>query len=692
MENCFSSRLKWRSLTGALSTEKYEKRQRRLHDNYKRFRSIAESEKLNTFLELQEYVHSEEFKRKKREITSLKYKGSEPHQKEQAYKKKAADRRFKDYFKMKGSEELAFYENHKDAEKLQRYLELKEYMASDRFKADKKHVEQARKEAIEKLQQKKKRYKSLKKQLKWFLKLEGSQDFNDFLHFKDSDTFRHFLELEEEVKNYSLSHLKKRLKADRKRYIKEKKALEKRFAALKKEAHKADKHKQPFEQQQELERIKETLAKGTLDQKIKDSDIKQSHEYIKIEEYRKLKKNSRVKKAARYYFSDKYKKYLEKKDVPEIAELKELEAFMSAEYKPLLKQARNKTYKNAEVYKWVREYKTLKKDPDIKRVLKTEKSKRFKNYQDLIDTAELKSFEELKAHVNSEEFKKRKAYLKDKKRFRKSEEYAKQQELRQLQKTEEVKFYLRHKDNKDFAELAGWELTFEETFSGNELATSWSSQPFLASGFIEGTFSQWHEDQCYTEENNHRVHGKLLIETKKEAMEGKAWHPQMGFVPKKFSTSSAMLHTGNSFKQKYGKFEVKARMDFATPLMHVIALSSGKQAPQIQLVMYGNQAKPNTFQVALFENNAGGNDLQRYECSLSGVNLSKDYHIFTVEWSEQRLEWKINGETIATRQKDIPAQELFWSVYSVKHNEKELSLNKAYLEVDWLRAYRQKAE
>ncbi|MDZ7776671.1 MAG: family 16 glycosylhydrolase [Bacteroidales bacterium] len=108
--------------------------------------------------------------------------------------------------------------------------------------------------------------------------------------------------------------------------------------------------------------------------------------------------------------------------------------------------------------------------------------------------------------------------------------------------------------------------------------------------------------------------------------------------------------------------------------------------------MYGNQAKPNAFQVALFENNAGGNELQRYECSLSGVNLSKDYHIFTVEWSEQRLEWKINGETIATQQKDVPAQELFWSVYSVKHNEKELSLNKAYLEVDWLRAYRQKAE
>ncbi|MFW5974745.1 MAG: family 16 glycosylhydrolase, partial [Bacteroidota bacterium] len=428
--------------------------------------------------------------------------------------------------------------------------------------------------------------------------------------------------------------------------------------------------------------------KGTIDQKIKDTELNQAHEYIKIREFRELKKNKRIKNASRFYFSDKYKKYLEVKDNKEIAELQELEKYMAAEYKSQKVQAKAITYKNSDVYKWYQEYRTLKKDPDIRRTLKIEKTKRLKNYRALEGSEEIRAYEELKAYINSENFKKEKAWLKDSKRFKKTEPYKKQQKFKELKKEKDIKYYLKHKEDKDIQEISKWTLTFEDTFTDDRLS-NWSASPYGVSDFIKGTFSQWNEDQCYMESGNHKVTAnKLVIETKKELAEGKAWNPKMGFLPKKFNYTSAKLHTGHVFKQKYGKFEVKARMDFSRPVRHIIALSSGKSAPQIQLASFGDKPKSNIFQTALlnkaeFENNPAKAEL----CTLKGAKLHRDYHIFSLEWTQQRLEWKLNGITIASQSKNIPETDLFFSLSSEVPSEQQANVNHAAMEVDWVRAY-----
>ncbi len=691
MENCFSSRLKWKALTGSLSTTKYEKEQQKLQQKHDRISKIESSEMLREYNELQSYLKSEDFKKEKKEIESLKYPGSEPWQKEKEYRKKKKDTRIKDYYKMKDSDELKFYENHKDAEKLKRFLELKEYVNSDKFKADKKEVANRRQKELDTVKQKRNRHRSLKKQYKWYLKLEESDDFKDFLHFKDSDTFQHFLELKSEVSNYSLPHLKKKLKTERKQLIKEKKTLEKRFKALKKEARKADKNKETFAHQKELERLKESLGKGTLDQKLKDTDLEQAHEYIKIKEFRELKKNKRIKNASKFYFSDKYKKYLEVKDNEEIAELKELEKYMEAEYKSQKAKAKAITYKNSDAYKWFQEYRTLKKDPDIKRVLKIEKTKRLKNYKALEGSEEIQAYEKLEAYINSDDFKKEKAWLKDSKRFKKTEAYKKQQKFKELKKADDIKYYLKHKEDKDVKEFSKWELTFEDNFTEDNLS-NWSSLPYGFSDYVKGTFSQWKEDQCYMESGNHKVTAnKLVIETKNEPAEGKAWNPQMGFLPKKFNYTSAKLHSGNAFRQQYGKFEVKARMDFSSPITHAITLSSGRPAPQIQLAAYGDKSKSNLFHTALV--NAAGTENQSAKadyCTLKGAHLHKDYHIFTLEWTKERIEWKLNGITVALQTKNIPATELFFHLYGEVPAEQQKDAKHAAMEVDWVKAYRLK--
>ncbi len=689
MENCVNTSLKWKALTGALSTSKYEQKQEELRQRAEKISNASESDKIKEFLDLNDFVHSDVFKKTKKEIDALKYQGSEPQQKEKEFKKKSSDKRIKNYYKLNDSAELEFYHKHHDTDKLKRYHELKQYLESEAFNRDKDRVNEERKKMLSELEEKRKRYKSLKQELSWFLKLENSEQFNDFLHFKDSETFKHYLDLEKEVRNYSLKAVKQKLNNDKKKYQREKKTLEKRYKELKKQSAKADKSKTPFEHQKELERIKETLSKGTLDQKIKDSDINQSHEYIKIKEFENLKKNKRVKNASKYYFSDKYKKYQEVKGSAKEQELKELQEFMKGPYKEEKEKAKQYTFKNSDAYSRKEEFKVLKKDNDIKRVLKTEKSQAFKDFKSLDGSKEIEDYESLKAYVESDEFKEKKKYLKDSKRFKRSEEYEKQQRYKALVKDTEVKFYLKHKDDKDIEEFRSWECTFDDDFSDNSSATKWSPLPFPAASFIRGTYSQWDEDQFYSEDKNHFFSsGKLVLKTTREEAEGMAWHPKMGFVPKKFNYTSANLNSGKAFSQQFGKFEAKVKCAHAKGLSHILALSSGRLAPQIQLFKQIEKGD-NKFSTGLIY--AGRNGIpSRKECVVSGLDLSKDYHIFTLIWNENLIEWKVNGVTLAKQTNDVPKAPLFWNLLAVKPSEETLDKSSAEMEMEWVRAYKKK--
>jgi beta-glucanase (GH16 family) len=256
-------------------------------------------------------------------------------------------------------------------------------------------------------------------------------------------------------------------------------------------------------------------------------------------------------------------------------------------------------------------------------------------------------------------------------------------------KDTEVKFYLKHKDDKDIEEFRSWECTFDDDFSDNSSATKWSPLPFPAGSFIRGTYSQWDEDQFYTEDKNHFFSsGKLVLKTTREEAEGMAWHPKMGFVPKKFNYTSANLNSGKAFSQQFGKFEAKVKCAHAKGLSHILALSSGRLAPQIQLFKQIEKGD-NKFSTGLIY--AGRNGIpSRKECVVSGLDLSKDYHIFTLIWNENLIEWKVNGVTLAKQTNDVPKAPLFWNLLAVKPSEETLDKSSAEMEMEWVRAYKKK--
>ena len=677
---------------GIPGVEKIEAKRTKNLKDLERLDELASSNKLNRYSELAQFINSKEYQDKKKAIQAQKYKGTEAYYKEKRFRKLARSNEVKTYYKVKDSQELAFFQEFQNSEKLKKYLDVREYFQSEQFATDKEKIKNERREKIQALKAKKNEYKTLKKKYHWFDKLKQNAKFNDFLHFKDSETFSQYLDLEQEVKNYSLKEVKTRYKSRQKELKKERTRLKTRYKVLEKQARKANKKKQPFPSEQELERIKQTLSEGKYDQMIQDADYKQAIEYIKIQQFKDLRKKKRVRKASAYYHSDIYKKYLETKGSEEIKRYEELKDYISTLYHEDLKKAKAQHYKNSELYRQYKEYKQLHSDKEIKRYLRFKKSKRYKIYQKLNNSDLIREYENLHQYIHSKEFTDHKKYMKNPKKFRLSEEYKQLLEYKKLKKDSGIKWYFKNKNDKRFRELKKWNLTFEDTFGSSKLDDSkWDTLPYPAKKFISGTYSQWSDDQLFTEKDNHEIqNGILKIETKNEPREGKAWHPTMGFLPKKFNCTSAMINTGDKFRQQYGMFEAKVRIGFAYPLIQSFQLSSDYKTPVISIVNYGESKNSHKFSAGahVSVNNDGGGT----KTSVNGRNLGGQFHLFTLLWDKNEVTWKINGVTYKKEKKFIPQVPLFLNFYPSVRGSIDSKRFPVSMDIDWVRVYQRKQE
>jgi hypothetical protein len=227
--------------------------------------------------------------------------------------------------------------------------------------------------------------------------------------------------------------------------------------------------------------------------------FKGSNEEEVLKEYNELKKNSQIKKFFKVKDSADLKRFESLKNSVKIGEFSELTDFMEngsfrsarddarqqvyrgsdeeeqeKEYKKLKKSPLVKTFlelhdsailkkhesvsnseklkKYFELYNLpdkdkakARELKRLKSDHDIRDYLKFGNSRKYKVYREALDSYNLKRFNELKPIVESQDFQKRVLFLKDKKKFEKSEAYKKYKRLKELSSSDDIKFYLKYK-------------------------------------------------------------------------------------------------------------------------------------------------------------------------------------------------------------------------------------------------------
>ncbi len=402
-------------------------------------------------------------------------------------------------------------------------------------------------------------------------------------------------------------------------------------------------------------------------QKMKPITFKDSDEYRRLLELNSLKKDPEIRAYLKSPSSVTKSKAVQR--------FEELSNFVKSAEFLAKKNMKPITFRDTEEYKKLLEYNRLKNSLDIKEYYKFKSSKEYANFLNLDGSARLARYNELKEHVATTRFKERKNYLLDTKRFEKTEEYKNVQEYEKLKKNEEIIWYFKVKDSNKFDVLKKYKLTFNDDFDGDRLDTKkWLTNYYWGEKLLKDRYSVETDLHAYTEKENFEVRNSLLkIHTKPQRIEGKVWSATSGFKTKEFSYTSGLINSGTSFRQKYGIFSAKIKLGNPAARNNFWMLAD-KITPHIDICRTSNNKIWTDF-VA---------DPGRFSKSSIGPRYANDFYIYTLEWTQDKLVWKINGEEIFRQTSNVPQEPMY--VLLAGGLDKPIS-GMTTMEIDWVRVY-----
>ncbi|MDD4108163.1 MAG: hypothetical protein PHH93_05525, partial [Prolixibacteraceae bacterium] len=412
------------------------------------------------------------------------------------------------------------YSKVENSEELQEFLELEKYIKSDEFKENKERIKQLgfKGSSEEELF---KEYNKLKNSgpLKKYFKAKESIEMKRYDDLKKSGKIHEYYQLTEYIENGSFNEVKEEMR----RQI---------FKGSDEE-----------EQLREFNKLKKSkLIKVFL--QLNESKLLSQHnitaESVKLRKYYELKDQADIDKEKKHEFQalkndPEIKGYLKFEDSKELILYREaLESYNLKKFRELKARVESedfqkriyflkdkKKFEKTEAYKKWQRLKELSSGSDVKFFLKFGKSSLLKNYYDVKESYDLKRFTELKEIVTSEDFIKRKAYLEDPRKWEKSAEYTREHKYLDMSKLPHLVKYFRYKGTDIFKLYTDWEICYEDDFSGEKLnGEKWSPLSFWAGKGLELNFSMPGDIQAYTNGENIKTGGRLVIETRKEKAEG----------------------------------------------------------------------------------------------------------------------------------------------------------------------------
>ncbi len=439
---------------------------------------------------------------------------------------------------------------------------------------------------------------------------------------------------------------------------------------------------QAFTDSDELKKFNELdAAVNASEFKAKKKEIeglsfKTSEEYHKENEYKKLQKAKDIKLYFKTVNGTRLKKFQDLDGADTIGKYEELKKTVdSGAFKQKMK---SKEFKGSDDQKLLSEFKNLKSNQDIKAYYKFKSSKDLANFKQIDGSQKLSRLEELKNYLASDEFKTNKEYLLDKKRFEKSELFVQELEYEKLKKSDDIVWYLKVKDSDKFDILKKRELSFGDEFDGESLDKKlWLTNHYWADKLFKDHYSQETDLHCYTDNDNTEVKSGLLqISTRPQKADGKVWNPLLGgFRLKEFGYTSGLVNTSNSFRQQFGTFKAKIKLNTAAGPSHAFRLLGDKITPHIDVC----RTDKGKVWVDMFSS------ITKSVKTSIGAKYGKGFFIYSLEWTPQKMVWKINNVEIFTQTTDIPQEPLY--IVFTGGLEKPIH-GSSSMEVDWVRVYK----
>ena len=398
-------------------------------------------------------------------------------------------------------------------------------------------------------------------------------------------------------------------------------------------------------------------------EKMKPVTFKDTEEYGKWLEYKRLKKDKDVRK---------------KRDENKVSRFMELKDLVASAGFLLKKNMKPVKFKDTPEYQKLVEFKSKSKAGDVVSYYRFRASKEYSIYVQVKDSARLKRYLELKEYLKSKDFLEKKEYLLDKRRFEKSEMFRELKEYEALSNSADIKWYLSVKDSNKFDVIKNRVLTFSDEFEGSAPdADKWLNRYYWGDKLLHDSYSISTDLQCYTPADNFEVrHSVLRIITKPQKISGKVWDPSKGFYLKDFAFTSGIINTGVSFRQKYGIFTAKVRLT-DHHVRNAFWLTGDRITPHVNICRSGN----GKVWFDLFTTQG------THHKKSAGSRYLSDFYIYSLEWTPESLVWKINGVEVMRQTSGVPQEPMYISFAG--------GIDKpvggiSSMEIDWVRIYQPK--
>jgi beta-glucanase (GH16 family) len=199
------------------------------------------------------------------------------------------------------------------------------------------------------------------------------------------------------------------------------------------------------------------------------------------------------------------------------------------------------------------------------------------------------------------------------------------------------------------ASLPGWTLTYDEEFdglAGTGVDTSHWTPQNKGDGFGNN------ELEFYTPRTDNAQldgNGSLAIKVIKESYMGRDY-------------TSARLESKDKFEQKYGRFEIRAKLPFGQGIWPAFWLLgndisdvSWPQCGEIDIMEFVGKTPSRNYGSLHGPGYSGGNPLGGTYDLPDGAQFKDDFHVFAIEWEENVVRWYVDGNLFETRTPaDVP--------------------------------------
>lgn len=185
-----------------------------------------------------------------------------------------------------------------------------------------------------------------------------------------------------------------------------------------------------------------------------------------------------------------------------------------------------------------------------------------------------------------------------------------------------------------------WELVWEDNFDGLSInQEKWNMEDWAA--------DKNNELQYYSPNNVEIKNGLLQIISREERYGGRNY-------------TSGAIHSKNKFSFLYGKVEMRAKLPSGQGIFPAFWMMTNKDytwLPEIDILeMLGH--KPDEIWMVL---HWMGDDrkLKSASSSYKGLDYSKGFHLFGIEWTPEYIAWFIDGEEKFRIDQNVPQEEMF---------------------------------